>query len=191
MKVANQGDEVPGAVATGCNLHMIEDRDQETRSLSLPVLTPLRGKLTSRRPHTAMYNDGPARRVSVSVFAKPTSSMKRSASTALSTRRSSARRHMRSRWSSICSGRGGGVMGSRIARVGTGSDSDWVSVPRAVATGSVKVRQFIALRIQHVLNRLRYTSLIPQIPQTPSFSPWRRIFKPTSILTHLSRSVGL
>ncbi len=32
---------------------MIEDRDQETRSLSLPVLTPLRGKLTSR-PHTAM-----------------------------------------------------------------------------------------------------------------------------------------
>src|SRR5712692_8191845 len=39
-----------------------------TRSLSLPVLTPLRGKLTSRRPHTAMYNDGPARRASVSVF---------------------------------------------------------------------------------------------------------------------------
>ena len=30
---------VPGAVATGCNVHMIEDRDQETRSLSLPVLT--------------------------------------------------------------------------------------------------------------------------------------------------------
>jgi hypothetical protein len=25
-----------------------------TRSLPLPVLTPLRGKLTSRRPHTAM-----------------------------------------------------------------------------------------------------------------------------------------
>src|SRR5258706_6069849 len=33
----------------------------------------LRGKLTSRRPHTAMYNDGPSRRASVSVFAKPTS----------------------------------------------------------------------------------------------------------------------
>src|SRR5258708_5347159 len=45
----------------------------------------LRGRLTSRRPHTAMYNDGPARRVSVSVFAKPTSSMKRSASRAFST----------------------------------------------------------------------------------------------------------
>src|SRR5438128_3972565 len=47
----------------------------------------LRGKLTSRRPHTAMYKDGPARRVSVSVFAKPTSSMKRSAPIALSMRR--------------------------------------------------------------------------------------------------------
>jgi hypothetical protein len=33
--------------------------------------------------------------------------MKRSASTALSMRRSSSQRHMRSRWSSICSGRGG------------------------------------------------------------------------------------
>ena len=65
------------------------------------------------------------------------------------------------------------------------------SVPGAIATGSVKVRQFIALRIPHVLNRLRYTSLIPQIPQTPSFSPRRRVFKPTSILTHLSRSVRL
>jgi hypothetical protein len=32
---------------------MIEDRDQEPLSLSLPVLTPLRGKLTSP-PHTAM-----------------------------------------------------------------------------------------------------------------------------------------
>src|SRR5437660_4918542 len=35
--------------------------------------------------------------------------MKRSASTALSTRRSSSRRHMRSRCASICSGRGGVV----------------------------------------------------------------------------------
>ena len=59
--------------------------------------------------------------------------------------------------------------------VSTGSGSDRVSTG---ATGSVKVRQFIALRIQHVLNRLRYTLLIPQIPHTPSFSPGRRIFKP-------------
>ena len=55
-------------------------------------------------------------------FAKPTSSMKRSASIADSTRRSSSRRHMRSRWSSICSGRL--VIGLRIARVSTASGSD-------------------------------------------------------------------
>src|SRR2546427_239240 len=50
----------------------------------------LRGRLTSRRPHTAMYNDGPARRVSVNVFAKPTSSMKRSALDRKSTRLNSS-----------------------------------------------------------------------------------------------------
>src|SRR6266404_4001229 len=84
----------------------------------------LRGKLTSRRPHTAMYNDGPARRASVSVFAKPTSSMKRSASTALSTRRSSSRRHIRSRWSSICSGRGGVVI--RLKAAGSAKGNFWL-----------------------------------------------------------------
>jgi hypothetical protein len=46
-------------------------------------------------------------------------------------------------------------------------DQVW-SVPGAVATGSVKVRQFVALRIRHVLNCLRYPSLIPQIRQTLS-----------------------
>jgi hypothetical protein len=77
MKVANQGDEVstgsgplptvmrsvpranrgPRAgsprgvvVATGCNVHMIEDRDQETRSLTLPVLTPIAHPL----PHAVL-----------------------------------------------------------------------------------------------------------------------------------------
>src|SRR5712692_6997519 len=84
----------------------------------------LRGRLTSRRPHTAMYNDGPARRVSVSVFAKPTSSMKRSASIADSMRRSSSRRHLRSPWSSICSGRGGVVIGLRAA--GSAKGNFWL-----------------------------------------------------------------
>src|SRR5712691_6352953 len=46
---------------------------------------------------------------------KATSSMKRSASTALSMRRSSSRRHMRSRCASICSGSDGVVNGLRIA----------------------------------------------------------------------------
>jgi hypothetical protein len=34
---------------------------------SLFVMLDVAGKLTSRRPHTAIYNDGPARRASVSV----------------------------------------------------------------------------------------------------------------------------
>src|SRR5258706_16446002 len=81
----------------------------------------LRGKLTYPRPHTAMYNDGPARRTSVSVFAEPTSSMKRSASIADSTRRSSSRCHMRSRWSSICSGSGAVVIELRAAGAAKGN----------------------------------------------------------------------
>jgi hypothetical protein len=32
-------ESVPGAVATGSQLNMIQDRDHETRSLPLPVLT--------------------------------------------------------------------------------------------------------------------------------------------------------
>src|SRR5258707_1283114 len=58
----------------------------QARRVSSSFWRLLRGKLTSRLPHTAMYNDGPARRASVSVFAKPTSSMKPSASTDDSTR---------------------------------------------------------------------------------------------------------
>src|SRR5438128_9934579 len=71
-----------------------------------------------------MYNDGPARRVSLSVFAKPTSSMKRLASTAVSMRRSSSRRHMRSRWSLICSGRGGVVIG--LGAAGSAKGNFWL-----------------------------------------------------------------
>src|SRR2546423_12418113 len=45
---------VPGhEVSTGPGL-VIATTHHATRSLPLPVLTPLRGRLTSRRPHTAM-----------------------------------------------------------------------------------------------------------------------------------------
>jgi hypothetical protein len=86
---------VPGAVATGCNLHMIEDRDQETRSLLLPVLTPLRGQtniaatahrdvgtMDRRDGHLSAYGSlshWERAGVRERSLAKPTSAMKRSA----------------------------------------------------------------------------------------------------------------
>src|SRR5215510_3407810 len=55
----------------------------------------------SRRPHTAMYNEGPGRRASVNVEQKPKLSTKRSASRAVSIRSSGMRCHVRSRYASI------------------------------------------------------------------------------------------
>ena len=45
------------------------------------------------------------------------------------------------------------------------------SVPRAVATGSIKFGQLISLPIEHILNRLRYAALVPQVSLTSFLRP--------------------
>jgi len=73
----------------------------------------------------------------------------------------------------------------RGIEVSTGSGSDWVAIELVV----IKVRQLIALRIKHIVNRTCDAALIPQISLAALFGPWAVVLSPTSIMPHLPGGV--